>query len=390
VKTSAWIIVLIVVAALAAFGGFWLGRDHEAAHEDDAPSSTEESEPKPVARVVVAPLKRGTITSTITDYGTIVAQPGDVRVVSVPFEARIVHAMVTPGQQVSAGAELVRIGPSPDMQVALEEAKLAAEAAGRDLKAVEQRFADHLATNQELSQVQQTARSAELKLSSLQQRGVADEQTLKADAGGIVAKINVQEGQIVAAGTSLVEIASGNRIEAALAVDPADAATLKVDQPVKLSLVGGSRGSGAEPMDGKIRVIGRRVDPATRMTSVIVTVPPDRQLMLDTFVRGQITRDSAEGLIVPRDAVLPAEEGAFELFTVANGHAKKHEVKLGLENDQQTQVIGEAEQLKPGDLVVVQGNYQLEDGMEVVVAETTPAPVTAATTTSPAAAEGAP
>src|SRR5204862_966853 len=121
-----------------------------------------------------------------------------------------------------------------------QEAKNAAEAAQRDLKQVEQRFADHLATNQDLSQAQQAARSAELKLQSFEQRGVATEQTLKSDAAGIVGKINVQEGQIVAAGTALLEIASGNRIEAALAVDPADAATLKVDQPVKLSLVGGS------------------------------------------------------------------------------------------------------------------------------------------------------
>jgi RND family efflux transporter MFP subunit len=391
VKTTGWLIALLIVAAVAAFGGFWFGHNHESAHEEEAgAATTEEAEPKPIARVVVAPLKRGSITSLITAYGSIVAQPGDVRVISVPFESKIVRTMVTAGQQVSQGTELVRIGPSPDVLVALQEAKNAAEAAGRDLKQVEQRFADHLATNQELSQAQQAARSAELKLQSLQQRGVAEEQTLKADAAGIVGKVNVQEGQIVAAGTGLLEIASGNRIEAALAVDPADAMSLKVDQPVRLSIVGGSRES-TEAMDGKIRVVGRRVDPATRMATVIATVPPDAQLMLDTFVQGQITRASAEGLIVPREAVLPEEEGAFVLFTAENGHAKKHEVRIGLENDRETQVIAEEnDALKPGDPVVVQGNYSLEDGMEVqITGPATTSPTSTMTTTAPGAALGA-
>jgi RND family efflux transporter MFP subunit len=387
VKTQAWIVLLLIVAVVAGVGGFYFGRAHEPAHENDAGAvaTTEEAEPAPVARVSVAPLKRGTITATITAYGTIVAQPGDVRVLSVPFESRVVRLLVTAGQQVAQNAELVCIGPSPDTLVALQEAKNAVEAAQRDLKQAEQRFNDHLGTNSDLSQAQQAAQSAALKLQNLEQRGVGGEQTLKADAAGIVGKISVQEGQIVAAGTGLLEIASGNRIEAQLAIDPADAATLKVDQPVKMSVVGGgggaSRGASAGAMEGKIRVIGRRVDPATRMASVIVTMPAGAQFMLETFVQGEITRASAEGFIVPREAVLPQEDGTFALFTADGKHAKKHVVRLGLETDRQTQVIGD-EDLKPGDSVVVHGNYSLGDGMEMEIEQST----TAATTTPTASA----
>ncbi|MEA2709602.1 MAG: rane fusion protein multidrug efflux system [Phycisphaerales bacterium] len=390
-KTSAWIILLIVVAVAAGFGGFYFGRGHEAGHEEEPAATTEPSEPEPVASVVVAPLKRATITQTITAYGTVIAQPGDVRVLSVPFESRVIRLLVTAGEQVVAGQELVRVGPSPDALVALEEAKNAAAAAQRDLKLAEQRFAEHLATNTELSQAQVAAQSAALKLQSLEQRGVGAEQVLKADAPAIVNKIDAQEGQIVAAGAGLVQLASGNHIEASLGVEPDDAAKLKPKQSVKLTALGGALAGGAAEIEGTIRLIGRRVDAQTRLVPVFVTLPPQTPLLLDSFVAGRLTRDEAEALVVPRDAVLPAEDGSYTLFTIDGEHAKKHTVHVGLENDRDTQVI--ADDLKEGDSIVVRGNYTLEDGMEVKVEstpETTTQPAATAPTPTPTTREGAP
>jgi multidrug efflux pump subunit AcrA (membrane-fusion protein) len=98
-------------------------------------------------------------------------------------------------------------------------------------------------------------------------------------------------------------------------------------------------------------------------------------------------RAAANGLIVPRGAVLPDEGGSFTLFTVAGDHAAKHTVKLGLENDREAQVI--ADDLKPGDAVVVSGNYALTDGMQVEVEPAESSPPTspsASPTTSPSGA----
>jgi RND family efflux transporter MFP subunit len=359
--------MVLVLIALAAGGGFWFGRSHHAdpaAESDHEPGTTQAAdEEKPVATVSVAPLKRGTIVATINAYGSVTAQSGDVRVISVPFESRIVRELVTPGQPVAAGAELVQLTASPDALIALEEAKQALAAAEQELARVKQRFADRLATNTELAAADQTYQSARLKLNSLTQRGVGTEQTLKAESAGIVGKVDVQEGQIVPAGGALVEIASGNRIEVDLGVEPGDAATLKAGEPVKLRPVGQSD---REPLAGAIRVIGQRVDPATRLISVRITPPADAHLMLETFVTGEIERSAADALIVPRDAVL-ADEGEHVVFTVKDNHAVKHKVKVGLENSRQTQVI--AEDLKEGDPIVVLGNYELEDGVEVKAQE---------------------
>jgi RND family efflux transporter MFP subunit len=205
----------------------------------------------------------------------------------------------------------------------------------------------------------------------------------------VLSKVDVQEGQIVPAGAALVEIASGNRIEASLGVEPADAAALKVGQRIDLAPVGAASN---ETIPGQVRLVAARVDPATRLATVLVTLPPDTHLMLDSFVTGALTRASADdALIVPRDAVLPREEGDTVVYTVVDDHAKQHVVRIGLENGRETQVI--ADDLKTGDPVVVGGNYVLEDGMDVKVKEAekeTTEPATAPATTEPATTAPAP
>jgi membrane fusion protein (multidrug efflux system) len=381
------VVLMIVIAVGAAASGYWYGAHHateEKKDADEAGATTQpagaEDEVRPVAEVVVEPIRKGKITQTVTAYGSVVAEAGDVRIVSIGFETRIGKILVTPGQQVAADTELLVADASPDAIVALQDAKNAYEAATRDLAQAQQRFNDHLATNQELSQAQQAVTSAKLKLNSLVERGVDTPQRPTAGAAGLVSKVDVQEGQIVPAGGALVEIAAGNKIEVKLGVQPGDAAALKPDQPVRVHLVSGTSG---DEFEGHIRVIGQRVDSATHLVDVRVTLPTEAKLLLDSFVVATLERASADdALLAPRDAVLPDEEGKSILYTVANDKAVKHLVKVGLENDNQTQVI--ADDLKEGDPIVVRGNYELDDGMDVKIAAEAPAtePTTGPTTES--------
>jgi membrane fusion protein, multidrug efflux system len=84
--------------------------------------------------------------------------------------------------------------------------------------------------------------------------------------------------------------------------------------------------------------------------------------LLGEYVHGRIMMVSREGLAVPRSAVLP-EEGRYVLYTVSQGRARKHVVETGLENERVIEVVGK--NLKPGDPVVVLGNYELKNGMRV-------------------------
>jgi len=74
----------------------------------------------------------------------------------------------------------------------------------------------------------------------------------------------------------------------------------------------------------------------------------------------------ADGFIVPRSAILP-EEDHYVLFTVKDGRAREHTVRVDLENEKEVTVI--ANDLHTGEPVVTLGNYELKDGMAVKVDE---------------------
>ena len=64
---------------------------------------------------------------------------------------------------------------------------------------------------------------------------------------------------------------------------------------------------------------------------------------------------------------MPNEKKEFELFTIENGRAKEHTVKIGLANEREAEMS--APDLQPGQQVVTVGNYELQDGMAVEIAK---------------------
>jgi len=314
-----------------------------------------------VATVTVAPIQQSTITETLIVYGTVIAQLGEVRVVSVAYEARVGRVLVTAGQEVAAGTPLLDVQPSPATMLHLQEARTAVATAQKELEQTQQRYQQHLATNQELNTAQHALRTAEATLQSLQSSGAGALRQLKAEASGLVSKVDVQVGQIVPAGTPLVEVADRHYIEVQLGVEQEDASALRAGQPVRLTSV---QSPAAPVIEGHIRLITERVNPGTRLIDVFVALPQQATLRLDEFVRGDVVKASAHGLVVPRQAVLP-EAGQAILYTVTNQQAVKHVVTVGVQNNAQVQV--EADGLRPGDPVVIVGNYVLQDGMAVQV-----------------------
>ena len=133
-----------------------------------------------------------------------------------------------------------------------------------------------------------------------------------------------------------------------------------LDQPITIFPV---NNPDQPEVKASVRLITRRIDPTTRLVDVYVALPHGTKLLLDGFVRGDFARTAEDSLVIPRSAVLPEEEGGFQIFTVENNHAKKHLVKLGVQNEKEVQIV--TPDLKEGDRVVTVGNYELQDGMAV-------------------------
>lgn len=320
---------------------------------------------EPIAQIETAPIKTGTLTETITVYGVTIPAPGALQTISVAFESRVLNVMVTDGQEVAEGEDLLEIEPSPDTYLQLEQARNTLESTKQSVQHFQRLFELKLATNDQLTKARESFQQAQLNLKSMKDRGINGPRKLKANVAGLIKKVKVQEGSIVPVGSTLVEIVVENRLEVLLGVEPEDLERLKPDQGVSLSLANVPESAGVR---GKIRKISSSVNPDTRLVDVFVTLPETlpayTEFLLGEFIVGKINIASYTGLIVPRAAVIP-EGDHYQMFTVKNHRAVKHSVQIGLENDKEIEVIGP--EIEPGQPVVILGNYELRDGMAVKV-----------------------
>jgi membrane fusion protein, multidrug efflux system len=349
-------LIAIVILSLAV-GGYWFYRERQGSQTK--PAGLEEQQSTPVGGVRVAPLRIAGLSKDITVYGDVVPAPGAIQVVSVPYEIRVRRLMVSERQKISAGDDLLEMEPSPNSLLELEQAQNARDIARQKLGHVRELFALKLATNAQILEAQEAARQAAVRLESLKRRGVDGKRIIRSEEAGLVGKVHIQEGAIVPAGNPLVEIIAQDRLEVRLGVEPGDAGRLVPGQFVRLSYVDVPS---ARETIGRISKISRAVNPVTRLLDVLVSLPRSAGYLLGEYILGRIRTASSYGLVVPRSAVLPDSAGHV-LFTVRDGHAVKHIVRVLRESDKEVQVSGTG--LKSGDKAVVEGNYELKDGMAV-------------------------
>jgi RND family efflux transporter MFP subunit len=354
------VIGLVILLLVGAGMGYFYGR-RSTPDLKEAPEKGKEEEAKPVAKVKVASLEKKKIEEDLVVYGTVTPAPGAAHTLSMPYECRVKKVIVTAGQLIKNDDDLIEIEPGPDAALELKQARAELDASGKDLKLMKDRFEMKLVAQQDLIAADQRNRNAQLLVASLESRGIGKQGVLKSQAAGVVSAIEVQQGQIIPAGGPLLEMVAEDQIMVRLGVEDEDKDFLEQGESIGIY---GVNAPTNEKMEGHISMIGRQLNPATRLVDVFVSLPAHTKLLLNSYVRGVARISSATGLVAPRAAVLPVE-GEYVMYTVENGRAKKNLVKLGLKNDQEVQVI--AEGLKEGLAIVILGNAELEDGMAVEV-----------------------
>ncbi len=324
-------------------------------------SDTPVSEPEPVAQVKTIKLQKGELKETLTAYGMVLPFPDKLTTISVPYTSLIEKIQVNQGQLVQKGDVLLLLKPGTDAVLQLEQAQSELNAALRENQLLQQRIRLKLATQQDLVASQLRVTQAKVMLKNLAERGIGKEQRINAEHAGIIYLVSVQQGQIVAAGAPLLQLVDQNQWMVRLGIEPEDYAQLQLGQQVLITPVNTPV---SEPVEGRIEIITHQIDPSTRLLNVFVRPVLNQTLLINDFVEGRIMIATVNALVVPRQAVLP-DDGGYSLFTVKNGHAVKHQVQIGLENDLQVEVI--AADLKAQDEVVVLGNYELASDMAVSV-----------------------
>jgi membrane fusion protein (multidrug efflux system) len=358
------LIPFVVITALAVSGVVFFHFEKTSSAQASDPASTapdsESSTDNAVTPVQTVPLRTGDISETRDVYGSVSPEPGATAGVSVAVDVQVVRIRVVAGQSVAKATPLIDVEATADVKLQFQDARDAMNAAAKTLADVQQRYDLKLATNSDLLGAQQTAHSAEEKLSNFEKRGIGDGiKTISATADSLVVKIDAQPGQLITAGTPFVELLPTGGISVRLGIEPADATNLKVGDSISLYV-----DNSATALPAKIHAVSEQIDPDTRLVDVYASPNSPTPLLLGEFVKGQIALQQARALIVPRRAVLPDDQG-FTLFTVVDGKAQKHAVTLGPQSDSESAVIGDG--LHENDAVVVQGNLELDDGDAVSV-----------------------
>lgn len=269
----------------------------------------------------------------------------------------MLQVVVDEGQPVRKGALLGRIEAST-----LDDARRSAASVVRNAEsqlAVARREAERTkqlvaagalaARDAELADANVTAAEAQLadaraRLTTAQKQ--LGDAVVRSPITGIVADRAVNTGDVVSAGTALFTIIDPSSMRLEASVPSEDLAALKVGAAVQFNVRGYD-----QPFEGRIDRISPQADPTTRQVPIFVSVGnTGGRLVAGLFAEGRVLIESAEGLVIPLNAVNTSDASPW-VMRVANGTAEKVQVTLGL-RDPRTERVEVVSGLTEGDVLL--------------------------------------
>ena len=358
-QVKALALVVFSVACLSCAG--------EARTDGDAPAAA-------------APVRIGAENIVAVTRDTIVVGPivsGEIRAerdatVRAEIGGSMTQVSVQEGEAVRAGTLLGRIETRTldDLRQSVTSSMRSAEnqlaVVRRELERTEQLVKAGALAARDLDVARNNVPSAEAQLADAKSRLASTDRqiadtVLRAPIAGIVSNRHVNAGDVVSVGTELFTIIdpSSMRLEASVPSD--DLSLLRVGADVEFTVRGYD-----QPFKGRIQRIAPQADPVTRQVPIYVSIPnAGGRLVAGLFAEGRVVTQSAEGLVVPTNAVnmtgaspwvLRVSDGKTERVSVTLGlrdpRSERVQVSAGL-NDGDTLLRGAAQGITPGTPVAL-------------------------------------
>ncbi len=356
---------LIAVAGGAALTMHFMGRP--------APPP---APPAPVP-VVTAQVQQGDVPVILNGLGTV--QALNTATIRSQVTGLLQTVNFIEGQQVHRGDILAQIDPRPyqallaqaQAQTSRDQAQLGDTQVNlnRNLPLLSKGFAtDQQVTDQksQVSQLQSSVKSDEATVDNAQTQ--LSYATLTAPFDGITGVRQIDVGNIIhpTDAQGLVTMTQVQPIAVLMTLPAADIAQVQDALAAgKVKAVAYDQ-AGKEALDtGQLLLVNNRADPATGTVQLKALFPNlQRRLWPGTFVNVELTTSVAkDALTVPADAVQQGPQGAFIYVVSGDSKAEVRPVQTG---QQLRGVAIITAGLKPGETVVVQGQYRLMAGVAVV------------------------
>lgn len=316
---------------------------------------------------------------------------------------KVVRRAVDLGQTVKAGQVIAQLD-AQDYKLAADAARaqVAAAQTNRDLAAADfKRFKElrdqNFISGAELERRDTALKAAQAQLEQAQaqlnsQGNQAGYTTLVADVSGVVTAVNAEVGQVVAAGTPVVQIAQDGPRDVVFAVPEDKVALIKQGSKVDVRVW-----ASKTQVEGMVREVAASADPVTRTFTVKVALDAKDALPLGTTVSvlpKALDRGAVQVIKLPTSALLKSGDGSRVWVLDTASMTVKAQPVVVATADGNDAVITQG--LAPGMQVVVAGVHVLSPGQKVTiyrekgaVAPVQPAQA-AMDTVAPAAAASAP
>lgn len=345
-RMTVWAVSVAIGAALAL----------PLARADDAPDNSNSS-----VLVTLTRLQEGSLPQVVVGYGTVEPSAAGHKTIMAPVAAVVAGIDVRLGEEVAAGAPLIRLAPSPATAASFTQAKSALAVAGHLVASTRKLVAGHLATAQQLADAEKAESDARSQLQALGAVGAGGVHVIRAPFQAIVTALSTTPGSIVAEGAALLDLAAPKNLVLNVGVQPAQAASIHANDQVSVQLIGAS-----QAVPARVLVRGAVAEADTGLVPVSVALPPDG-FMPGEMARATITTAAMRGYVVPHAAILVNDSGDPYVVQAVNGVAHKVPVQVLVAHGNQDVISGALDARAP---LVLSGNYQLDDGMKVRLSNT--------------------
>lgn len=301
--------------------------------------------------------------------------PGEVRARFEPelafrIAGKVSKRLVEEGQRVKAEQPLAELDPQ-DVRLQLEasRAQLAAAEANLNLVKAERDRYKTLLERQMVSRSQYDnaenlyraglARLKQVRAEFDVAGNQAEYAVLRASQDGVIAKRQVEVGQVVAAGQTVFTLATDGEREVLIGLPEQQFGRFKVGQPVSVELWS----QPDQRFNGRIRELSPSADPRSRTYAARIAFSAGKvPAELGQSARVFIQHAEQVPLAVPLSA-LTAENGQTYVWRVdANNTLKRVPVRVGAYGENSVPVL---EGLNASDWVVAAGVHVLQEGQQV-------------------------
>jgi Cu(I)/Ag(I) efflux system membrane fusion protein len=179
---------------------------------------------------------------------------------------------------------------------------------------------------------------------------------LMAPQGGIITRLNVNEGSYVEPYQSMFTIVDLSQVWVMVDIYEHQAPWVRKGQEVEIT----APAIPARSWSSVVDFIYPAVNPKTRTLRARIVVPnPDEALLLNMFVKVNITANTSKQavLTVPREAVIITGERETVIKSLGKGHFQPVDVKTGMRGEGNVEILSGLQQ---GDEIVVSGQFLID------------------------------